>query len=132
MRDSAFFSNTPENSGAWMIEALFRQRLITEGEEVLELRSGDLDQSVLASVDDRTGDLALGFDDLVDFLLDSSAANELVNLNVVLLTDSECTVRCLVLDGGVPPPLEMEDMIGGRQVQPCPHDLEKERTERQG
>jgi hypothetical protein len=115
-----------------MIEALFRQRLITEGEEVLELRSGDLDQSVLASVDDRTGDLALGFDDLVDFLLESSAANELVNLNVVLLTDSECTVRCLVLDGGVPPPLEMEDMIGGRQVQPCPHDLERERTERQG
>jgi len=107
-------------------------RALTEGEDVLKFRSGELGQSVRARVDDRTGDLALGFDDLVDFLLESSAANELASLNVVLLTDSERTIHCMVLDGGVPPPVEMEDMIGGRQVQPCPNGLERERTKRQG
>jgi hypothetical protein len=112
-----------------MIESLFCQGLIAEDEEVLEFRGGELGQSVLAGADDRTGDLALDFDDLVDFFLERSAADQLVKLNVVYRTDSECSVHCLVLDGGVPPPVEMEDMIGGCQVQPRPAGLEREDEE---
>ena len=112
-----------------MMESLFCPGLIAEGEEILEFRGGDLGQSVLAGVHDRTGGLALGFDDLVEVFLASSATDKIVELNVAYLTDSECTVDCLVLDGGVPPPVEREDMIGGCQVQPCPTGLEKEDEE---
>jgi hypothetical protein len=96
----------------------------------MSLRSAvpKLDQPVLVSADDSTGDLslALGFDDLGDLFLERSDLDELVNLNVRFLDDSEGTVGCLVLDGGVPPPVEMEDMVGCSQVQPCPTGLERE------
>jgi hypothetical protein len=82
----------------------------------MSLRSAveNLNQPVLVSADDSTGDLALalGFDDLGDLFLERSDSDELVNLNVRFLADSEGTVGCLVLDGGVPPPVEMEDMVG--------------------
>ena len=90
-----------------------------------------LDQPVLVSADDSTGDLALalGFDDLGDLFLERSDSDELVNLNILFPADSEGTVCCLVLDGGVPPPVEMEDMVGCCQVQPCPTGLEREDEE---
>jgi hypothetical protein len=124
-----FLAMRHKNPGACINESLFGQGLVAKGEEVLEFRSGQLGQPVLASADDRTGDLALGFDDLVELLLDRSDADKLVNLNVLFLPDSEGTFCCLVLDRGTSPPVEMEDMVGGRVVQPCPIGLERKDEE---
>jgi hypothetical protein len=102
-----------------MHENLFAQGLVAQGEEILEFLSGQLGEPIFTSADDAAGDLALGYDDLVDFFLDGTDADKLMNLNVLVLADAKGTVGCLVFDSGVPPPVKMEDMVGGGQVQTC-------------
>jgi len=56
------------------------------------------------------GEVAFGRDELIDSLLDGSCANQLVDEHVALLPDAIGSVSRLILDGGVPPPVEMDDM----------------------
>ena len=53
---------------------------------------------------------ALVTDELIDSLLDSALADKLMHENVALLADSERAVGSLILDGGVPPSVEMDDV----------------------
>src|SRR5687767_4917682 len=62
--------------------------------------------------------LALRLDHRIDFLLQGTATNELVNQNVLRLPHTERTVRCLVFDGRVPPAVEMHDVRCRGQVKP--------------
>ena len=60
---------------------------------------------------------ALGFDQLVDFILDGAATDELVHEDVAELADAEGAVGRLILDGGVPPPVEVDDMRRGGEIE---------------
>ena len=57
-------------------------------------------------------------DQLVDPLLDRPRAHHLVHLDDPRLADAVGAVRRLILDGRVPPAVEVEDVVGGRQVEP--------------
>ena len=52
-----------------------------------------------------------------DFLLDGVVADEVIDSDGLLLTDSVGTVCGLLLDSGVPPWIQMNDIVGSRQVQ---------------
>ena len=76
------------------------------------------------------GEGALFGDQGVDFFLDGAAADELVDEDVALLADAEGAVGGLVLDGRVPPAVEVDDVRGGGQVQAGAAGLEREDEER--
>ena len=59
-----------------------------------------------------------------------AATDELVDEHVPLLPDAEGAVGGLVLDRGVPPAIEVDDVRGRRQVQPRAARLEREDEER--
>ncbi len=59
----------------------------------------------------------LVLDHLVDPLLHRADADELADLDVATLPDPERAVSGLVLDSRVPPPVDVDDMIGRGQVQ---------------
>ena len=71
----------------------------------------------LAAADDRAGDLLLLLDHGVDLLLQRPDADELVHLDPAGLADPEGAVGRLVLDRRVPPAIEVEHVVRGRQVQ---------------
>ena len=59
----------------------------------------------------------LALDQLVELLLERAGADELVHLHVARLADAEGAVGGLVLHGRVPPAVEVEDVVGARQVE---------------
>ena len=70
--------------------------------------------------------MGLLFDQGVDLLFDRSAANELVDQHVAALADAERPVGRLILDGRVPPAVEMYYVLGGGQVQAGPAGLQRQ------
>ena len=90
----------------------------------MELFVRELGDPVLAGADDVLGDRPLALDHLVDALLERAVAYELVDLHLAVLTDAEGPVRRLVLDGGIPPAVEVEDVVGGREVEAHPAGLQ--------
>ena len=66
----------------------------------------------------------------VDRLLDRAAADELVDQHVALLADAEGPVGGLVLDGRVPPAVEVDHVRGGGQVQARAAGLQRQDEER--
>ena len=77
------------------------------------------------------GQPLLRLDQPVDLLFDRAAADELVHQHVPLLADAEGAVGGLVLDGRVPPAVEVDDVRGRGQVQAGAAGLEREHEERQ-
>src|SRR5260370_39251793 len=77
------------------------------------------------------GNRLLAFDQLVDPLFERARAHELVDLHALALADAEGPVCRLVLDGGVPPAIKVEDMAGARQIQSRAARLQGEDEERQ-
>jgi hypothetical protein len=71
----------------------------------------------------------LVLDYLVDLFVDGADADDHVQLTFVLRTNPKGTVGCLDFEGSDPPPVEMEDMVGGGQVQTCPACLDGEAEE---
>ena len=67
---------------------------------------------------DLVGELLFACDEIVNTLLHRAPADELVDEHVLLLADAKGAVRCLVLDRRVPPPVEVDDMGRGGQVEP--------------
>src|SRR5260221_4219550 len=76
------------------------------------------------------GNRLLAFDQLVDPLFERARAHELVDLHALALADAEGPVCRLVLDGGVPPAIKVEDMAGARQIQSRAARLQGEAEER--
>src|SRR5690349_20618023 len=107
-------------------KGLFPQRFPAQGEEALQLLVGEFGQPALAGADDAGGDLLLALDHLVDLLFQGAGAQKLVHLHVAGLADAEGPVGRLVLDGRVPPAVEVEHVVGGCQVQAGPPGLERQ------
>ena len=80
--------------------------------------------------DDRAREVLLVLDHPVDPLLERPAADELVDLHVLRLADPEGAVRRLLLDGRVPPAVDVEDVRGAREVEARPARAEREHEER--
>ena len=55
--------------------------------------------------------------ELDDLLLDSALGDEAVDGDGILLSDAVGAVRGLLLDGGIPPRIEVDDIVGGSKVQ---------------
>ncbi len=71
----------------------------------------------LADADDRFGQAQLSLDQLVERLLERAGAHEGVDLDVARLADAEGAIGGLILDGRVPPAVEVEDVVRPGQVQ---------------
>jgi hypothetical protein len=56
------------------------------------------------------GQLCLFFDQRIDFFFDRSLTDEFVDQDVAFLADPEGSVGRLVLDSGIPPTIEVDDM----------------------
>ena len=74
--------------------------------------------------------LALALDHLVDALLERAGTHVLVDLHVARLADAERAVGGLVLDGRVPPAVEVEDVVRRGEVQAEAAGLEREHEDR--
>ena len=81
---------------------------------------------LLAARDREVGELALGFEQLVDALLEGARRNESVDQHVLRLADAERAVRGLILGGRIPPEVVMDHDVRGRQVEADAARLERE------
>ena len=52
----------------------------------------------------------------IDLLFDGPLRNEFMNHDIFVLTDAEGAVRGLIFHGGVPPPIKVNHVIGGREI----------------
>ena len=87
--------------------------------ELQELVVSHLGQQDLATAFEQIlGELALGVNELIDPFFDRPAADELVDQDVPGLSDAERPVGGLILDGWIPPAIEVHDVRGGGEVQP--------------
>src|SRR6516162_690283 len=91
--------------------ALISNRFLPQGEQVFQLRVGKLGQPPLAGADHAGGHVALA----LDLLLQCTGAEKLMHLDVARLSDAKGAIGRLVLDGRVPPAVEVEDVLRGRQ-----------------
>src|SRR3989442_3814079 len=65
----------------------------------------------------------------VDLLLYRATADELVHQHVPLLANAEGAIGGLLLDGRVPPAVEVDDVGGGREIEARAARLEREHEE---
>jgi hypothetical protein len=72
----------------------------------------------------------LVLDRLIDASFQGSSADELAHLDVVALADPECRVGGLVLDRGIPPAVDVDDMVGSGEVHPGASGLERQQEDR--
>ena len=84
---------------------------------VAQFAGAQLGQPALASTDDRPGEPFLAFDHIVDHLLQGADGDKFVHLHLLGLADAESAVSGLVFYSGVPPAVEMENVVGAGQVQ---------------
>ena len=107
--------------------------LTASGDRVSTERRSATDSSVsqdLAGADDLVGQRLLLLDHRVDPLLHRAEADELADLDVAPLPDAERPVGRLVLHRRVPPPVDVDDVAGGGQVEPGPAGLERQQEQR--
>ena len=79
-----------------------------ELQEIIILHLGQ--QHVGAAFEEIFGEAALGVNELVDPLLNRPAADELVHEHVLGLADAKRAVCGLILDGRIPPAVEVHDV----------------------
>ena len=82
-----------------------------------------------AAFEQVRGQLRLLLDQGVDLLLDRPPADKLVHQHVAPLANAESAVGGLVLDGRVPPAVEMDHVRGGGQVQANAAGLQRQHEE---
>ena len=103
---------------ALQLDALHFHALQFQPHEVEKLLVAELGDPVLAAgADDVFSDFLLAIDEGVDALLDGADADELVDDDVLFLADAEGAVGGLVLDGGVPPAVKMDHVVGAGEVE---------------
>src|SRR3954451_24660474 len=94
----------------WAPRPLLTDGLRGKGDELPELAGGHLGQPALAGADDQLRQRPFLGDEPVDALLERADADELAHLDVPPLADPEGPVGGLVLDGRIPPAVEVHDM----------------------
>src|SRR5207302_5122499 len=124
MRGSVF------HSGPQGISSLAPHGIGAKGEQTAQLLVRHFRDPRLARPDNGFRKRHLALDQVVQCLLKGTNADELVHLYVAVLTDSERPVRGLVLDGGVPPAVEVEDVVCSGEVQPRSTRLDGEDEDR--
>ena len=88
--------------------------LQAEADEVEELGVVHLGEGLFGSAgQDGIGGVLFFGDEGVDFFLQGAGGDEFVDKDVALLADAEGAVGRLVLDGGIPPAVEVDDVAGG-------------------
>ena len=65
----------------------------------------------------RVGQIAFGFVEAQDFLLNGVARNQVIDGHVLVLSDAVGTVGGLLLDGGIPSRIQVDDVVGVGQVE---------------
>lgn len=65
-----------------------------------------------------------------DLLLDGAGCDEAIDGDGTLLTDAVGAVAGLVLDGGIPPRVEVDDVVGSRQVESQSTGLQADEEQR--
>src|ERR1022692_4739899 len=89
-----------------------------KGHEIQQLLVAELGQLQLrTSLKHILDERLLRLDQLIDLILDSALTDELVRQNIPGLPDPERPIGCLILDGWIPPTIEMHHMRGGREVE---------------
>src|SRR5438093_2077145 len=102
-----------------------------ERNELQQLVVSHLGQQHLATAFEQIlGQLALGVNELIDLFFNRPAADELVHEHVPGLADAERTVGGLILDGWIPPAIEMHDMRSGSEVESGAAGLQRDDEER--
>ena len=71
----------------------------------------------VAARKERIGQIAFGFVEAQDFLLDGVARNQVIDGHVLVLPDAVGAVGGLLLDGGIPPRVQVDDVVGVGQVE---------------
>jgi hypothetical protein len=87
------------------------------GEEEFEVFGLELGDEAFVFADDGGGEVAFGLLEEENFFLDGVAGDEAVGEDGFGLTDAVGTVDGLGFDGGVPPWVEEEDVVGGGEVE---------------
>ena len=101
-----------------------------ESNEIEELGVAHLGEQRLGAIDDVAGETLFFGDHRVDSLLDCTTTDELMYQDIPRLSNSECSISSLVLNRGIPPAVEVDDVTGGGQVQSGTAGLEREDEER--
>src|SRR5439155_6952888 len=113
------YSRKKSSAGMPGLLLLLARTRQVERHQVQQLAVSELGQHAFGPVglDELLREPELRRDQRVDLLLDRPPADELVDEDVPLLADAVRPVGRLVLDGGIPPAVEVHDVRGGRQVE---------------
>src|SRR5680860_352791 len=109
-----------------------RARRDPERDEVAQLLVAQLGQRHLAGAEHGLREAALVLKQLPDPVLDGALGDEPVDLDCPHLADPVGAVGGLVLDSGVPPAVEVDDVVGTREVEAGAARLEREQEHRCG
>ena len=104
--------------------------LRAQGDQVAQLGVAELGQRRLAAAEHGVGEGALAGEQLGDLLLDGAARDQPVHLHRPGLADPVGAVGGLLLDRGVPPAVEVDDVVGAGEVEPGAAGLEREQEDR--
>src|SRR3989338_2756966 len=83
-------------------------------------------QKFRAALQHIPDELLFRFDQSVYAVLNSATADELVHQHVAPLADAEGAIGGLILHGGIPPAVEVDDVRGGGKVESRAAGLERE------
>src|SRR5712691_6377288 len=98
-------------------QLLLTDSALRQGEDLAQVLGGQLGEPGLSVADHQVSQRLLVLDHLVDLLFQRPRADELAYLDVAFLADAEGPVGRLVLDRGVPPPVEMDHVARRGQIQ---------------
>lgn len=119
----------PSRFGTASVVALL---LCAQGKEVSQFIIVHLGNPAFArGSDELLGERALSHCHLIYFLLDGALTDELVQEHVARLADAIGPIGGLVFDCWVPPPVEVNDVVGARQVETDARCLGREHRIRQ-
>ena len=102
------------------------------GEEDGQVVGGKAGEEGVVFGDDGVGEVAFGLLELQDFFLDGIAGDEAVGEDVADLADAVGAVDGLGFDGGVPPGVEEEDVVGAGEVEAQAAGFERDEEEARG
>ena len=89
-----------------------------KGHEIQQLLVAELGQLQLSTAFEYVFDeCLLRLDQLIDLILDRAATDELMHQNITRLPNPERPIGCLILDGWIPPTIEMHHMRGGGKIE---------------
>src|ERR1700692_2411880 len=89
-----------------------------KGHEIQQLLVAELGQLQLSTAFEYVLDeCLLRLDQLIDLILDSPLTGKLSSQNIARLPNPELPIGCLILDGWIPPTIEMHHMRGGSEIE---------------